>query len=350
MRKYLLPKEGTFYKANLHCHTTLSDGNLTPEEIKKLYKDNGYSIVAYSDHDALFCNYHLTDEDFVAITAYEISVRDNNDPAPHAHRTIIDFCLFAKEPDNIVQIAFHPDSVKWLVDKGVMTQKELESIRYAGDMVCTHTYYPGDINKIINCANENGFLVAMNHPAWALMNYNDYSVLKGLWALEVYNNGCRVIAGMPDSQNVYDDMLRCGNKLFCIATDDNHNTYPIDSYKSDSFGGFTMIKSDKLDYGSVISSMEKGSFYASTGPEIYDLYYEDGYVYIDCSPAKEICLTTLGRAGDRVAFDTQTPITHARFAINRDLYKMIRIVVVDEKGERAYTNGYFTEDFMERIN
>lgn len=23
---YLLPKEGTFYKANLHCHTVVSDG------------------------------------------------------------------------------------------------------------------------------------------------------------------------------------------------------------------------------------------------------------------------------------------------------------------------------------
>ena len=78
MKTYLLPKEGTFYKANLHCHTNLSDGRLTPEEIKELYKNNGYSIVAYSDHDALFCNYHLTDEDFVALTAYETSVRCGN--------------------------------------------------------------------------------------------------------------------------------------------------------------------------------------------------------------------------------------------------------------------------------
>ena len=31
---YLLPKEGTFYKANLHCHTVVSDGDLTPEQVK----------------------------------------------------------------------------------------------------------------------------------------------------------------------------------------------------------------------------------------------------------------------------------------------------------------------------
>ena len=33
MKKYLLPENGQFYKANLHCHSTVSDGHLTPEEM-----------------------------------------------------------------------------------------------------------------------------------------------------------------------------------------------------------------------------------------------------------------------------------------------------------------------------
>ena len=28
MRKYLLPENGNFYKANLHCHTTVTDGEI----------------------------------------------------------------------------------------------------------------------------------------------------------------------------------------------------------------------------------------------------------------------------------------------------------------------------------
>ncbi len=35
MKKYLLPQAGQFFKANLHCHTTISDGKMTPEEIKE---------------------------------------------------------------------------------------------------------------------------------------------------------------------------------------------------------------------------------------------------------------------------------------------------------------------------
>ncbi len=60
MKKYLLPENGSFYKANLHCHSTVSDAKLTPEEIKKAYMEHGYSIVAYTDHDVLVPHNDLT--------------------------------------------------------------------------------------------------------------------------------------------------------------------------------------------------------------------------------------------------------------------------------------------------
>ena len=33
MIRYLLPRDGQFYRANLHCHSTDSDGHFTPEEL-----------------------------------------------------------------------------------------------------------------------------------------------------------------------------------------------------------------------------------------------------------------------------------------------------------------------------
>ena len=36
MKKYLVCKDGHYYKANLHTHSTLSDGHLTPEELTML--------------------------------------------------------------------------------------------------------------------------------------------------------------------------------------------------------------------------------------------------------------------------------------------------------------------------
>ena len=44
-------KEGNWYKGNIHCHTTDSDGMLTPDEVVRLYKDAGYQFLAISDHN-----------------------------------------------------------------------------------------------------------------------------------------------------------------------------------------------------------------------------------------------------------------------------------------------------------
>ena len=40
------------FKANLHCHSTHSDGKLLPQEIADLYRAEGYRILCIADHDA----------------------------------------------------------------------------------------------------------------------------------------------------------------------------------------------------------------------------------------------------------------------------------------------------------
>ena len=76
-RIYLLPKEGTYYKANLHCHTTFSDGRLTPEEVKKAYQEQGYSVVAYTDHRNYQWHKELTDDRFLALAAMEVDMNEH---------------------------------------------------------------------------------------------------------------------------------------------------------------------------------------------------------------------------------------------------------------------------------
>ena len=70
MRQILLGKHQ--YKANLHMHTTVSDGILTPEETKRIYLAHGYSIVAFTDHDRIVPHTELRDASFLPITACEI--------------------------------------------------------------------------------------------------------------------------------------------------------------------------------------------------------------------------------------------------------------------------------------
>ena len=48
--KVFISKDKKQFKANMHCHSTISDGKLTPEELKAAYKAQGYSVLAITDH------------------------------------------------------------------------------------------------------------------------------------------------------------------------------------------------------------------------------------------------------------------------------------------------------------
>lgn len=75
-RTYLLPETGRFYKANLHSHTVISDGRLTPEEAKEHYKKHGYQIMAFTDHRIYRNHEELNDEEFLALAAVEVDINE----------------------------------------------------------------------------------------------------------------------------------------------------------------------------------------------------------------------------------------------------------------------------------
>ena len=70
-RKTYLEQGKKTYKANLHCHSTLSDGKYTPQELKEHYKGQGYSILSITDHRVLNEHSDLNDEDFLLLTGFE---------------------------------------------------------------------------------------------------------------------------------------------------------------------------------------------------------------------------------------------------------------------------------------
>ena len=106
MKKVLIDPKLNSYKANLHCHTTISDGVKTPEEIKELYKKNGYNIVAYTDHEYLVDQSHLNDENFLALNGYEISICEQSDPFVFDYLKCYHFNFIAKNNKINVLLVF----------------------------------------------------------------------------------------------------------------------------------------------------------------------------------------------------------------------------------------------------
>ena len=102
MRKYLIPAEGRFYKANLHSHSNVSDGLFTPAEMKEYYKSQGYSIIAYTDHDVMVPHHELSDESFLALTGFEAEFNENGVCLNREDKTC-HICFIAPTPDTVVQ-------------------------------------------------------------------------------------------------------------------------------------------------------------------------------------------------------------------------------------------------------
>lgn len=333
MKKYLLPQDGQFYKANLHCHSTYSDGSMTPDEIKKFYKQEGYSIIAFTDHDVLIPHPELADDDFLPLNGYEMEINENY-VDPFDTVKCCHMCLIALDPDNVTQVCYHRS--KYLFGNA---PKYRELIKYDESLPDFERSYTHEgISEMMRLGRENGFFVTYNHPSWSLENYSDYIGYDNMNAMEICNYGC-VNSGYTDyNEKEYDDMLRSGKRIYCIAADDNHGTH-------DACGGFTMIKADKLEYSTITSALVNGNFYASEGPLIHELWYEDGYVYIRCSNAESIRLNTAIRHTRIVKSDNGDFVTEAKFQVNPS-FGYVRITVTDFSGRHANTNAYFTDELF----
>lgn len=337
MKKYLIPHEGQYFKSNLHCHSVFSDGRWTPEEIKKNYMAQGYSVIAYTDHNVFIAHDELADADFLPLHGVEYDV---SGPDPIKDYTTCHFCMIALEPDNMVQPCWHRSEYVWGAaldhrDTVLFDESQPDYVR---------EYTPECISEMMRIGREKGFFVTYNHPSWSMETALEYNNYHNMHAMEIVNFGC-INAGYNDYNDAaYDDMLRAGKRIYCIATDDNHNGYPVDSRDNDSFGGFTMIKADRLDYRTVTRALEAGHFYASEGPIIHDLWMEDSTVHITFDPADRVLLNT-GRRRAAIRFAENGPLTEASFdVVPEDVY--FRLTVIDARGRHADTNAYFTDEVL----
>ena len=341
MKKYLLPNDGQFYKANLHCHTTVSDGKLTPAEVKDAYKAHGYSIIAYTDHDVMIPHDELNDENFLALHGYEMEV-PASDPPTFKHRKTCHMCLIALDKDNLKQVCWHRE--KYLLGHGAEYRHLVQFDESLPDFVREYTHEC--INTMIRTGRENGFFVTYNHPAWSMQTYEDYGGYEGMHAMEICNSTSYVPGYSEYNAKEYDELLRQGKRIYCIGTDDNHNSKPIGSPGSESFAAFTVIKAEKLDYKTITDALLAGNFYASQGPAIKELWIEDGVVHVKSSAAERICMTTGTRKQRAVFREKGKSLTSAQFKVDADdVY--IRITVTDKYGKNADSNAYFVDEILE---
>ena len=318
----------------MHCHSTLSDGKMTPEELKAHYKARGYHFLAITDHDHINDNSYLNDEDFITITSGEFAIKEfpeqstlKNQKMKCAH-----FNFYAKKPDTTAVPWWSPvyDHYSSGARRELLMQKYNNGYQ--------RVYSAEGINDFIRYANEEGYFVAYNHPRWALENYKQYSQYEGIWAVEVYNHACHIGGIYEYDINVHDDMLRDGKRVLLSVGDDNHE-------EGHCGGAFVMVNAEALTYENIIDALLSGHFYASQGPEIKEMFVLDGKVHVRTSDAAMIGFSTEGRRHGALRAKEGEAITEAVFELRED-DGYFRVFVEDANGRRADTQATFIEDVM----
>ena len=301
-RVYLLPQEGGLYKANLHCHSTVSDGKFTPEELKRLYTERGYHAIAYTDHKACEPHNELTDDSFVALTGVEIAFGIGRSKSIHVS-------AISRAPDKKLMI---PNDVRddvYLVNEGIAR------------------------------LNADNFITTLNHPRWSGMSAVDIAEIADVKCMEVANGFEMIQDGYGDSGACYELELRRGRRAYPFATDDSHTASTPGEPGYEYFRGFTVIKAPELTYGALIKAIDEGAFFASTGPMFKELYIEGDTLHVESTPVAGVYVhgklyshraAKIAGGNDLVSVDLDV----AKILESSDF---LFVQIVDAEGKRAWS-------------
>jgi predicted metal-dependent phosphoesterase TrpH len=289
-------QKGHWYKGNLHVHTTNSDGEYSPQATVDFYAKAGYDFLAISDHSRLTDPDDVDGRGMVLLPAVEFG----------GGRAELG------QSYHILAVGLH-GSVRPL-DAGT-SQEAVEQVRSQAE------------------------IVVIAHAYWSSLTADDLMAVEGYDGMEVYNTTCERGIGRGHSEPQWDDLLARGRMVFGIAVDDAHFHY------FDALGGWIHVKAAQLDRRHILDAIKSGHFYASSGPEIKDISFGDGAVYVECSPAVSVALVVAapgkGWTTDRLRTGNErATMTEAELPLGAASDRVFRIEVTDEQGRRAWSNPY----------
>ena len=317
-------KEGNWYKGNIHCHTTDSDGMLTPDEVVQLYKDAGYHFLAISDHN-IFSDYRsrFDCEDFIILPAMEASAVLYRDESKKALLKV-----------HHIHGILGNDQMQKEAKKGLFTHLQgYPEWEYFGNWDGAEV-----AQKLQDELAARGCLTIYNHPVWSRVREDEFIHTKGLTALEIYNYGTVNESATGYDALRWDVMLQNGSRIYATASDDNHNREV-----EDSLGGYIVVKAEELSHEAVIQAILTGNYYSSSGPAIHDWGIKDGVAYVKCSPVSRVNFMAGNHvnAGLSVLSETgEDELTYAEFPLRGD-EAYVRVECVDQYGKTAWSNPIF---------
>lgn len=294
-----------WYKGNTHTHTINSDGDSSPDEVARWYKEHGYQFLVLTDHNFLTSVDGLNavmgaDERFLILKGEEITDR------------------FEAKPIHInglgVTRVVQPQGGASVLET---VQRDVDAIRAADGV--PHINHPNfgwsiSADELAQVRNTKLFEIFNGHPL-------------------VNNLGGGVVPGL---EQAWDAILSKGVLLYGVAVDDAHHfKRPEDREAARPGQGWIYVRASRLTAADLLAAMERGDFYASTGVELSDYVVtrESVTITVREKPWAKYRVQFVGRGGRVLKEVLSSP---ARYDITGS-EGYIRAKVIESSGFVAWT-------------
>ena len=298
-----------WYKGNTHTHTLNSDGDSTPEDVVRWYREQRYHFLFITDHNV--------------VTAVD---------GLNAVHAMPERFLLVRGEEVTDQAAGKPVHLNLLGGAGVVAPQGGAAVAEA-------------IRRDVAAISAAGGVISINHPnfGWA-MTAADLTAGRGAHLLEILNGHPMVNndggGGMPGAEALWDSMLTAGLRVFGAASDDMHHLkQPWSASAARPGQGWVVVRAPALTADAVLAALASGDFYASTGVELSDIRAtpERLTVTIKAQEYAKYTVQFIGRGG-RVLKEALT--SPATYDIAGD-EGYVRARVLDSNGGRAWTQPVF---------
>jgi len=262
-----------WWKGNTHTHTANTDGDSSPIDVARFYREQGYQFLVLSDHDSLtgvdalnglFATGETSAGDrpivplhpFLLIPGEEVTASFSSKDAPGAAARVAD-------PE---RKAIHLTALG--VRRVIAPQR--------GSSVAD------TLQKNVDAVRAAGAVPIVNHPnfLWSL-TADDIRGLRNAPLFEVFNGHMQTNnlggGGAPSVEEIWDAVLSAGALVYGVASDDAHffKVPTLPSVVAAPGRGWVMVRSDRLTAEAIVAALERGDFYASTGVELSDVAVSD---------------------------------------------------------------------------
>ncbi len=324
------PGRAAWWKGNLHTHSFWSDGDDYPEMVIDWYKEHGYHFIQLSDHNTL-----TQGEKWIEVA------RRGGHIVYDAYDARFGTDWIAAETDSMglrVRLKTLAEYRPQFEEPGRFLVLQGEEISDAHDSKPVHLNATNVLERI---APQQGssvgeviernveavraqrtrlvqpMIVHLNHPnfGWAV-TAEDLIAAESVRFFEVYNGHPAVNNDgdetRPSTERLWDVVLaerlsHGAPVVFGVAVDDAHNYHEFGPHRANPGRGWIMVRAAVLTPEALVSAMENGDFYSTTGVVLDDVAAENGRYVLRIRTEPGITYTTRF-VGTRRGYSVSIPI------------------------------------------